>query len=92
MLVERGIAEGTVRPDIRPAMLARLIEASAIAVLVDAAETGIDDAEGRRLVMLAVLGTAGLCVAGQRRAHRGDTRARRRPATSSTTTSEEARP
>ena len=48
------------RPDIRPATLARLIEASAIAVLVDAAETGIDDAEGRRLVMLAVLGTAGL--------------------------------
>jgi len=60
VLVERGITEGTVRPDIRPATLARLIEASAIAVLVDAAETGIDDAEGRRLVMLAVLGTAGL--------------------------------
>ena len=33
VLVERGIAEGTVRPDIRPATLARLIEASAIAVL-----------------------------------------------------------
>lgn len=59
-LVERGVAEGTVRPDIRPATLARLIEASAIAVLVDAAETGIGDVEGRRLVMLAVLGTAGL--------------------------------
>ncbi|TYL53813.1 TetR/AcrR family transcriptional regulator [Agromyces mariniharenae] len=59
-LVERGIADGTVRPDIRPDVLARLVESAAIAVLLEAAVTGIDDAEGRRLVMLAVLGTAGL--------------------------------
>ncbi|MGW4929421.1 TetR/AcrR family transcriptional regulator [Agromyces sp. NPDC004153] len=59
-LVERGVAEGTVRPDIRPDVLARLIESAAIAVLLEAAVTGIADADGRRLVMLAVLGTAGL--------------------------------
>jgi AcrR family transcriptional regulator len=59
-LVERGVAEGTVRPDIRADVLARLIESAAIAVLLEAAVTGIADAEGRRLVMLAVLGTAGL--------------------------------
>lgn len=59
-IVERGVAEGTVRPDIRPDVLARLIESAAISVLLEAAVTGIDDAEGRRLVMLAVLGTAGL--------------------------------
>jgi AcrR family transcriptional regulator len=59
-LVERGVAEGTVRPDIRADVLARLIESAAIAVLLEAAVTGIADHEGRRLVMLAVLGTAGL--------------------------------
>ena len=48
------------RPDIRSDVLARLIEAAAISVLLEAAATGIDDAEGRRLVMLAVLATAGL--------------------------------
>lgn len=59
-LVDRGVAEGTVRPDIRADVLARLIESAAIAVLLEAAVTGIADDEGRRLVMLAVLGTAGL--------------------------------
>ncbi|MBT2517951.1 TetR/AcrR family transcriptional regulator [Streptomyces sp. ISL-90] len=59
-LVERGAAEGTVRGDIRPDVLARLIESAAISVLLEAAATGIDEAEGRRIVMLAVLGTAGL--------------------------------
>jgi AcrR family transcriptional regulator len=59
-LVERGVAEGAVRPDIRADVLARLIESAAIAVLLESAVTGIADAEGRRLVMLAVLGTAGL--------------------------------
>ncbi|KRE23146.1 hypothetical protein [Agromyces sp. Soil535] len=60
VLVARGAAEGTVRPDIRAEVLARLIESAAISVLLEAAATDIDDAEGRRLVMLAVLGTAGL--------------------------------
>ena len=59
-LVERGVAEGTVRPDIRADVLARLIESAAIAVLLEAAVTGIADLEGRRLVMLAVPSTAGL--------------------------------
>jgi len=59
-LVERGAAEGTVRRDIRSDVLARLIESAAISVLLEAAATGIDEAEGRRIVMLAVLGTAGL--------------------------------
>jgi AcrR family transcriptional regulator len=59
-LVARGAADGTVRSDIRPSVLARLIEEAAIAVLVEAAARELDDEEGRRLVMLAVLGTAGL--------------------------------
>ncbi|MFC5788355.1 TetR family transcriptional regulator [Agromyces tardus] len=59
-LVARGAADGTVRSDIRPPVLARLIEEAAIAVLVEAAAHELDDEEGRRLVMLAVLGTAGL--------------------------------
>ena len=59
-LVARGAADGTVRGDIRPSVLARLIEEAAIAVLVEAAARELDDEEARRLVMLAVLGTAGL--------------------------------
>ena len=59
-LVERGVDDGSLRGDIRPPLLARLIEESAIAVLVEAAKTGMSDAEGHRLVMLAALGTAGL--------------------------------
>jgi AcrR family transcriptional regulator len=59
-LVERGVDDGSLRGDIRPPLLARLIEESAIAVLVEAAKTGMSDTEGHRLVMLAALGTAGL--------------------------------
>lgn len=59
-LVVRGVAEGTVRPDIRPDVLARLTESAAISVLDEATATGIDETSGRRLVMLAVLATAGL--------------------------------
>jgi AcrR family transcriptional regulator len=59
-LVERGVADGTVRSDIRPTTLARLVEESAIAVLLEAATTRMVDAEGRRLVQLAVLSTVGL--------------------------------
>ncbi|GGI46356.1 AcrR family transcriptional regulator [Agromyces flavus] len=58
--VARGVADGTVRGDIRPPVLARLIEESALSVLAEAARHDLPDAEGRRLVMLAVLGTAGL--------------------------------
>ncbi|WP_400997283.1 TetR/AcrR family transcriptional regulator [Agromyces sp. GXQ0307] len=58
--IRRGVADGTVREDIRPDVLARLVEESAIAVLAEASRHDLPDAEGRRLVMLAVLGTAGL--------------------------------
>jgi AcrR family transcriptional regulator len=59
-LVARGADDGSLRADIRPPLLARLIEESALAVLLESARTAMPDAEGRRLVMLAVLGTAGL--------------------------------
>lgn len=59
-LVERGARDGSVRDDIRPALLARLIEESALAVLVESGRAAVPDSEGRRLVMLSVLGTAGL--------------------------------
>lgn len=59
-LVARGARDGSLRGDIPPGLLARLIEESALAVLLEAARTGISDDEGRRLVMLSVLGTAGL--------------------------------
>lgn len=58
--VERGIADGTLRGDVDAPTLARLIEAAAVAVLDEAARTGMSDAEGRRLVMLNGLGTAGI--------------------------------
>ncbi|WP_426516581.1 TetR/AcrR family transcriptional regulator [Diaminobutyricibacter sp. McL0618] len=58
--VERGIADGTLRGDIEAPTLARLIEAAAIAVLDEATRTGMSDDEGRRLVMLNGLGTAGI--------------------------------
>lgn len=59
-LVTRGAAEGGVRDDIAPALLARLVEEAALAVLLESGRTAMPDAEGRRLVMLSVLGTAGL--------------------------------
>lgn len=59
-LVERGAAAGDVRPDIPPALLARLIERAAIAVLIEAAADRVAAHDGRRLAMLAVLSTAGL--------------------------------
>ena len=59
-LVERGVDEGTLRGDMAPDTLARLIERSAIAVLLEASVAELTDSEGHRLVMLSVLGTAGL--------------------------------
>lgn len=59
-LVARGIAEGGIRPDIAPATLTRLIERSAIAVLLEASAGDLSVADGHRLVMASVLGTAGL--------------------------------
>lgn len=60
MLVARGVDEGVLRGDMPPQTLARLIERAAIAVLLEASVARLDDAEGHRLVMLSVLGTAGL--------------------------------
>ncbi len=57
--VREGARRG-VRTDIAPATLARLIEASAIAVLDEATRSRMSAATGRRLAMLAVLGMAGL--------------------------------
>ncbi|MFF2372398.1 TetR/AcrR family transcriptional regulator [Agromyces sp. NPDC058110] len=59
-IVARGIADGGFRPDMPPATLSRLIERSAIAVLLEASVAPLTDAEGHRLVMASVLGTAGL--------------------------------
>ncbi|GAA1828531.1 TetR family transcriptional regulator [Agromyces salentinus] len=59
-LVERGIADHGIRSDMPAETLARLIERAAIAVLHEASVARLTDAEGHRLVMLSVLGTAGL--------------------------------
>ncbi|SFR91430.1 transcriptional regulator, TetR family [Agromyces sp. CF514] len=59
-LVARGVDDGRLRGDIRPSTLARLIERSAIAVLLEASVAPLSDADGHRLVMASVLGTAGL--------------------------------
>ncbi|MRG59234.1 TetR family transcriptional regulator [Agromyces sp. CFH 90414] len=61
-IVERGGRDGSLRGDVPPAVLARLIEQSALAVLAEAGRPAAELAAGdaRRLVMLAVLGTAGL--------------------------------
>lgn len=58
--VDRGVRSGTLRTDIEPARLTRLIEAAAIAVLDEASRTGMPRTEGHRLVMLNGLSTAGL--------------------------------
>ncbi|QAY72824.1 TetR/AcrR family transcriptional regulator [Agromyces protaetiae] len=59
-VVALGIADGTLRGDLRPELLERLVEGSAIAVLLESARTGMPDAEGRRVAMLSMLATAGL--------------------------------
>ncbi|QEO09122.1 TetR/AcrR family transcriptional regulator [Protaetiibacter larvae] len=58
--VDEGIAASTVRSDIPPALLARLIEGAALTVLDEAARTPLDGALGERLVALSVLAIAGL--------------------------------
>jgi len=58
--VARGVTQGVFREDVEEGLLARLIEAVAIDVLNEAVERDLDDATARRLVILAVLGIAGL--------------------------------
>jgi len=59
-IVTAGAASGTIRDDIPAASLSRLIEQAAIAVLIEATESGFSRDDGHRLVMLIALSTAGL--------------------------------
>jgi AcrR family transcriptional regulator len=58
--VREGASAGTVRSDIDPVVLARLVESAAIAVLDESNRSPIDSETGRELAMLAVLGASGL--------------------------------
>lgn len=58
--VDRGRAAGLVREDMPALRVAGLVEGAAIAVLDEATSSGLSAHEGRRLVMLATLGAAGL--------------------------------
>ncbi|MGN8051074.1 TetR/AcrR family transcriptional regulator [Curtobacterium sp. 22159] len=55
-----GIAEGTMRDDVDPATLGRLVEGACIAVLDEATRSGTPDESGRRMVVLSALGMAGI--------------------------------
>ncbi|GLJ62060.1 hypothetical protein GCM10017576_21900 [Microbacterium barkeri] len=58
--VARGAASGAFRSDADPAIVARLIEDSALAVLDEVVRRGLGDAEARHLVVVTALGVAGL--------------------------------
>ncbi|MCM6764264.1 TetR/AcrR family transcriptional regulator [Rathayibacter sp. ZW T2_19] len=55
----RGISSGRFRPDLDAARLARLVEDAAIAVLDEAADSELGEAQAERLVMVDVLAIAG---------------------------------
>ncbi len=55
-----GIADGAMRDDVDPATLGRLVEGACIAVLDEATRSGTSDEDGRRMVVLSVLGMAGI--------------------------------
>lgn len=55
-----GIAEGSMRDDVDPATLGRLVEGACITVLDEATRSGTTDEAGRRMVVLSALGTAGI--------------------------------
>jgi len=59
-VVTRGITQKQLRQDLDAALLARLIEGAALAVLEEASRTPLDNDEGARLVMKASLAMAGL--------------------------------
>lgn len=59
-LVEVGIRSGQFRDDIEAPVLARLIEAAALAVLDEATRTKLSFDEGNRLVVLNALACAGV--------------------------------
>ncbi|MEK6310600.1 MAG: TetR/AcrR family transcriptional regulator [Curtobacterium sp.] len=55
-----GIADGTMRDDVSPDALGRLVEDACIAVLDEATRSGTSDAAGRRTVVLSALGVTGI--------------------------------
>nr|WP_236609587.1 TetR/AcrR family transcriptional regulator [Leifsonia xyli] len=58
--VQRGMAAGAIRADLDRETVTRLIENAAVSVLDEATRTGLSDADGHRLVMLAGLSAAGM--------------------------------
>lgn len=59
-VVTRGVAAGELRRDIEPALLSRLIEGAALAVLDETTRSPLTEPEGSLLVMQASLAMAGL--------------------------------
>ncbi|PZE73215.1 TetR/AcrR family transcriptional regulator [Curtobacterium sp. MCPF17_018] len=55
-----GIADGAMRNDVDPETLGRLVEGACIAVLDEATRSGTSDEDGRRMVVVSALGTAGI--------------------------------
>ena len=55
-----GIADGAMRDDVDPETLGRLVEGACIAVLDEATRSGTSDEDGRRMVVVSALGTAGI--------------------------------
>jgi AcrR family transcriptional regulator len=55
-----GIADGTMRDDVTPDALGRLVEDACIAVLDEATRSGTSDEDGRRMVVVSALGITGI--------------------------------
>jgi AcrR family transcriptional regulator len=58
--VRDGQSDGSMRTDLDPALLARLVEETALLVLEESAEHPLAARDGHRLIMLMVLGCVGL--------------------------------
>lgn len=58
--VQRGRDDGTIRTDLDPKTVTRLIENAAVSVLEEATRSGLSDRAGHRLVVLAALSAAGM--------------------------------
>ncbi|WP_234698527.1 TetR/AcrR family transcriptional regulator [Lacisediminihabitans changchengi] len=58
--IHDGQADGSMRTDLDPALLARLVEDTALLVLEESAEHPLAARDGHRLTMLMVLGCVGL--------------------------------
>jgi hypothetical protein len=55
-----AMESGSIRTDIPVERLGRLVEDAALSALEESARSGLDSADGHRLVMLMSLGTVGL--------------------------------